>query len=53
MSKLEAAGYLHIEKEFVNRKPHTMISLTEQGRKAFEEYKNNLTHVLDSLMVIT
>jgi DNA-binding MarR family transcriptional regulator len=52
MRKLEAAGYIHIKKEFVNRKPHTMVSLTEQGRQAFNDYKDSLTHVLDSLAVI-
>jgi DNA-binding PadR family transcriptional regulator len=31
MSKLEAAGYIDIKKELVNKKPHTMLRLTEKG----------------------
>lgn len=52
VSKLEAAGYVEVKKEFINRKPHTMVSLTTEGRAAFDEYKENLKHLLDSLAVI-
>ncbi|MFC1651183.1 winged helix-turn-helix domain-containing protein [Candidatus Latescibacterota bacterium] len=47
MSKLEAAGYLEIEKEFLNKKPHTMLQLTDEGRAAFENYRENMKKVLD------
>ena len=47
LSKLEEAGYVHIEKEFVNKKPHTMISLTEDGRKAFERYRQQMKEFMD------
>ena len=30
MSKLEDAGYLTIIKEFIGKKPHTMLKLTEK-----------------------
>ena len=49
MSKLEAAGYLEIEKEFLNKKPHTMLKLTGEGRGAFENYRENMKKVLDDL----
>ena len=49
MSKLEAAGYLEIEKEFLNKKPHTMLKLTVEGRSAFENYRENMKKVLDDL----
>ncbi len=49
LSKLEEAGYVELEKSFQDKKPHTMIRLTEQGRKAFRAYKDNLGQVLDSL----
>lgn len=49
LSKLEEAGYVDLEKSFQDKKPHTMIRLTEQGRKAFRAYKDNLGQVLDSL----
>jgi len=38
MTKLEDAGYVRAKKEFVGRKPHTMLSMTKKGRKAFEHY---------------
>ena len=49
LSKLEEAGYVELEKSFQDKKPHTMIRLTEQGRQAFRAYKDNLGQVLDSL----
>ena len=49
LSKLEAAGYVTIEKGFRGKKPHTMIRLTGQGRTAFREYKQRMQQVLDDL----
>jgi DNA-binding MarR family transcriptional regulator len=49
LSKLEAAGYVVIEKEFLGKKPHTTVRLTDQGRNAFEEYRGNMKRVLDNL----
>ena len=48
LSKLEAVGYIEIKKEFVEKIPHTLLQLTEQGRKAFLEYRLNMKQVLDS-----
>ena len=42
MSKLEEAGYIEIIKEFIGKKPHTMLTLTKKGRLAFEEYQKNM-----------
>jgi DNA-binding HxlR family transcriptional regulator len=42
MSKLEAAGYIDVEKEFVGKKPNTKLSLTKMGRQAFEVYRRNM-----------
>lgn len=42
LSKLEEAGYVRIEKEFVDKKPHTMVSLTEAGREAFRQYRRQM-----------
>ncbi len=39
MSKLEDAGYISVEKEFVGKKPHTMLHLTENGRASFKNYQ--------------
>jgi len=49
LTKLEEAGYITITKEFRGKKPHTTISLTEQGRTAFREYKKSLQQVLNDL----
>jgi DNA-binding MarR family transcriptional regulator len=49
MSKLETAGYIDVEKEFVNKKPHTMLSLSDRGRQAFQDYRESMKRVLDEL----
>lgn len=49
LGKLEAAGYVAIQKEFLGKKPHTVVRLTEQGRNAFEAYRGNMKKVLDNL----
>ena len=49
MSKLEAAGYIAVKKEFVDKIPRTLLSLTSKGRKAFDEYQQGMKQVLDSL----
>ena len=49
LSKLEAAGYIEIKKEFVEKIPRTLLRLTEEGRKAFLEYRQSMKQVLDSL----
>ncbi|MGD2132123.1 MAG: transcriptional regulator [Maricaulaceae bacterium] len=38
LRKLEDAGYVTIEKSFLNRKPRTQVRLTAAGRKAFKDY---------------
>ena len=45
MSRLEAAGYIEVEKEFIGKKPNTRLHLTEDGRAAFQEYRRNMRHV--------
>jgi DNA-binding MarR family transcriptional regulator len=49
LSKLEEAGYVTMKKTFQDKKPHTLICLSDQGREAFREYKDNLQQVLNSL----
>ena len=49
LSKLEDAGYVEIVKEFIERKPHTALKLTEKGREAFKEYQQNLKQVFGNL----
>lgn len=45
--KLENAGYLTVEKLFVNRKPLTLYAATEEGRMAVKKYIDRLTSMLE------
>lgn len=49
LSKLKEAGYVEIEKEFVNNKPHTLARLTESGRQALQTYRRTMQKVLTDL----
>jgi len=49
MTKLEKAGYVKVEKEFIGRKPHTMIRLTKKGRTAFLNYTKRMKQVFEEL----
>jgi DNA-binding PadR family transcriptional regulator len=44
--KLEDAGYLAVEKKFVQRKPQTLYRMTEAGRQALTEYVQSLKQLL-------
>jgi DNA-binding MarR family transcriptional regulator len=46
MSKLEEAGYIEVQKEIKDKRPHTMLSLTSQGRTAFENYRRDMLQLL-------
>lgn len=48
MSRLEDAGYVRIEKSFVDRRPRTTYALTEAGRAAFERYRSEVGGLLRS-----
>ena len=38
LKKLEEAGYVSIDKSFVDKKPLTRVRITDAGRDAFEAY---------------
>jgi len=46
MSKLEEAGYIEVEKSFIDKKPNTRLHMTDLGKKAFEEYRENMKEVI-------
>ena len=46
LRKLEDAGYVSVEKRFVNRKPQTRYALTERGRKALLDHVAHLERLL-------
>jgi DNA-binding MarR family transcriptional regulator len=49
LSKLESAGYVSIEKMFVDKIPRTLMHLTEQGKAAFEGYRLQMMEALEGL----
>jgi DNA-binding transcriptional ArsR family regulator len=49
LSKLEEAGYVEMVKDFVDRKPHTMIKLTDAGRSAFDAYRRQMRQLFEDL----
>ena len=49
MSKLESAGFIKVDKEFVEKKPVTRLSLTDEGRSAFNDYKTRMKHLFSEL----
>lgn len=49
LSKLEAAGYVIIHKEFVKKIPRTFLSLSKKGRDAFDEYQRQMKQFLEKL----
>ncbi len=46
LRKLEEAGYIAVNKTFVDRKPRTYISVTAEGRKVFQEHVAALEAIL-------
>jgi DNA-binding MarR family transcriptional regulator len=45
LQTLEEAGYVGIEKSFVNRKPRTYVRPTARGRARFEEHVEALRKI--------
>ena len=48
MSKLEDAGYIEVQKEIKDKRSHTMLSLTNKGRSAFDTYRSAMLALLGS-----
>jgi len=46
LTRLEAAGYVEAVKTFIDRKPHTVVRITGEGRRAFETYRERIANVL-------
>lgn len=47
--KLKDAGYVEVEKNIVEDRPQTWVRLTEKGRQAFRDYREQIKGVLDGL----
>ena len=48
LRKLEEAGYIAVNKTFVERKPRTYVAATAEGRKVFAEHVVALESILRS-----
>jgi len=46
---LGEAGYIHVRKAFVGKKPYTGASLTPLGEKALEDYLDGMESILSLL----
>jgi DNA-binding PadR family transcriptional regulator len=49
--KLEEAGYVTVEKRFVQRKPQTLYRMTDVGRAALTEYVRALRQLLGEAVI--
>src|SRR5918995_7273845 len=49
LRKLEEAGYVTIEKSFLDRKPLTRARITAAGHKAFKRYLEAMAHLVRDL----
>ena len=49
LTKLEEAGYVDIEKTYKGKRPYTLCSLSENGRLAFDAYRQQLQQKANSL----
>jgi len=49
LNKLEAAGYIDVEKGFRGKRPQTTLRLTSAGRAAFDTYRQRMAQVLASV----
>ncbi|MDE5651137.1 MAG: transcriptional regulator [Duncaniella sp.] len=47
LDKLSSAGYISVEKGMSGKRPRTSCSVTEKGRRAFEEYVDALKTYLN------
>jgi len=48
LRKLEEAGYIAVNKIFVERKPRTFVAATAAGRKVFQEHVAALESIIKS-----
>lgn len=48
LRKLEEAGYIAVNKTFIDRKPRTYVSATAEGRGVFQQHVQALQAILKS-----
>ena len=47
ISKLENANYVNVKKDFVDKIPRTLISITSSGSEALRLYKKNILNLMN------
>lgn len=47
LDKLSTAGYITVNKGYAGKKPRTVCTITDAGRKAFEGYVDDLRQYLN------
>ena len=50
LKTLEEAGYIDVQKEFVEKVPRTLIRLTDNGREAIQIYREQMRTIIDQLL---
>lgn len=48
IKKLEKEEFIEIKKSFIDNKPNTSYSMTQKGRKAFEEHLTVLERIINA-----
>jgi len=51
ITKLENVRYLKVEKEFIDKIPRTLISITASGRDSLKLYKKNILNLLNIINI--
>jgi DNA-binding MarR family transcriptional regulator len=51
LSRLEVAGYIEIEKTYRGKLPLTLCHITEKGRQAFKDYRQQLKNFLNDTLL--
>lgn len=46
---LENAGYITVEKEFIERKPRTLLKITQEGRQALSKYRKDIEQIIGNI----
>ena len=49
IGKLEAAGYVEVEKGYAGKRPRTLLRLTPLGRQAVDNYRTTMQQALQNL----
>jgi len=49
LTKLELAGYVEINKEFIYKVPRTLIRINKKGKEAFKTYCAKMRSILENI----